>query len=189
MKAKGLCSAHYQRMKRLGDPLAGGRPKRPDGLSEAEAFAWFCPGEPPHTDSLSDGCWDWPALFNDSGYGIFNLNNAPTRAHIVSHRIYNVGDPLTDERPCVLHSCDRPICVQPAHLRSGTMADNTTDARSRWRLQHGEGHHNVKLTEQDVLAIRSSRGLATELELAGRFGVARTTVADILQGRTWRHLP
>jgi hypothetical protein len=183
LKAKGLCSSHYQRWKRLGDPLAGGPPKRPDGMSQAEAFAWFCPGSPP-----SDGCWDWPAGTNEHGYGIFGWNNHPVRAHIVSHGMYNPHDPVTAERPYVLHSCDRPICVQPAHLRAGTPAENMADGVSRHRWPLGETHYHAKLTDSDVLAIRSFRGQVIETELADRFGVARTTIADILHGRTWQHL-
>ena len=51
-----------------------------------------------------------------------------------------------------LHSCDRPRCVNPNHLREGTYADNIHDCMARGRARNG----NIKLTPEDWLAIQAS---------------------------------
>ena len=175
------CGSHYKRWLRHGDPLAGGRQMRPPGLTEAEAFAWFMPGEPP-----ASGCWDWTASTNQGGYGQFSMfiggKSIPILAHVVSYRIYRGP---TEE--FVLHSCDRPICVQPAHLSLGSLAENNRQMRERDRHARGERVPNSKLTTADVLWIRAQTGM-THREMAERLGVNRATVTEILLGRKWKHL-
>ena len=118
--AKGWCHSHYQKWRRSGDPLTVMRPRR----TIAELFTEYMPGTPPE-----DGCWDWTMSTQSQGYGRFTYIDDDGRdrhmlAHRASHIIYNSDDPITDEKPFVLHSCDRPICCQPAHLMAGPQAEN-----------------------------------------------------------------
>lgn len=133
VKARGWCVRHYHRWQRHGDPLAGRRSDRPLGLSEAEVFAWYMPGEPP-----VNGCWDWTGSTTFGGYGQFSMRvrqrSVPTQAHQASYRIYH--GPIPDGL-FVLHSCDRPICVQPAHLEAGPQAENVRQMVERSRLRAG----------------------------------------------------
>ncbi len=46
---------------------------------------------------------------------------------------------------------------------------------------------NAKLTEEDVLAIRSSD--LTQKELAEKYNVTCMTISHIVRGKTWKHLP
>lgn len=126
IEARELCTTHYRRLLKYGDPLVHGRPKR----TMAEIFASYMPGEPP-----AEGCWDWTGgVHSKTGYGRLVLTNKKHMlAHRASHAIFNPHDPVTTEKPFVLHSCDRPICVQPAHLRAGNNADNVQDAIDRGR--------------------------------------------------------
>jgi len=189
-EARGWCNLHYTRWRKYGDPLAGGTVQRPYGLTEAEAFAWFMPGDPPHTNSLTDGCWDWTAaVFGPNGYGIFTVNGISHGAHVTSHRIYNPTDPISVDKPYVLHSCDRRICVQPAHLHAGTQAENLREARERNRTSvgmPGEKSARAKLTEAEVIAIRQST--LSRRTLGSMFGVSKATIDDICSGRSWKHL-
>ena len=61
----------------------------------------------------------------------------------------------------------------------------------------GEKNNQVKLTEQQVLAIRQEyeRALqngcqktATQHQLAKKYGVKRPTISDIVLKRTWKHI-
>lgn len=187
---RGWCGTHYQRWRIHGDPLYGGpvRRVRPQGMTEAEAFAWHMPGDPPFTDSLTEGCWDWAGSTSDFGHGVIQFRNtSDVRAHVASHRIYNLNDPLTEDKPCVLHWCDRPICVQPVHLHAGTRAENSAEMVERERSAFGERHWRAKLIEAQVLWIRAQTGM-TQQAMADILGVNYATVNDVIHGRTWNHL-
>ena len=56
-------------------------------------------------------------------------------------------------------------------------------------MTHGEGHCGAKLTDDSVREIRqgAAAGLS-QSQLATRFGVTRTTIQPILNGRTWKHV-
>lgn len=91
----------------------------------------------------------------------------------------------------VLHHCDNPPCVNPAHLFLGTNADNVADktAKGRGRGGRGEAHRNAKLTADQVREIRelAASGL-TQREIAARYGVRHTAIGKILRGERWGHL-
>lgn len=56
----------------------------------------------------------------------------------------------------------------------------------------GENHHSHKLTEEDVRYIRKSYKKRDKnfgaVPLSQKFGVDRTTILDIVSGKTWRHV-
>lgn len=53
----------------------------------------------------------------------------------------------------------------------------------------GASNHKTKLTESDVLEIRERlKDGASQRELAYIFDVDKGTIANIVQGRTWRHI-
>lgn len=76
-----------------------------------------------------DECWLWTATAHGQrGYGNFRATpykDGDVSAHVVSWFLH------TGEWPqkgiFVLHACDRPACVNPAHLSLGTHTDNMQD--------------------------------------------------------------
>jgi len=116
------------------------------------------------------------------------------KAHRISYEL-NVG-PIPDGLN-VLHHCDNPPCVNPAHLWVGTHADNVADkvakGRQRWGMsgygRHGETHPTAKLTEEQAVEARALYGAGvSQAEIAGRFGVSQPTIFGLVSGRTWKHL-
>ncbi len=77
------------------------------------------------------------------------------------------------------HDCDDPRCVNPAHLQLGDRQSNHREAVVR-------GRFSSKLTDDDVRMILADQ--RTHRLIAADFDVDRSTVSDIKQGRTWRHL-
>ena len=144
----------------------------------------------------TEGCWLWTASLDRRGYGQFRLDGRIQKAHRVSWQLANGpiaawSDPKTS--PLVLHSCDNPRCVNPAHLSTGTNADNTADRDSKGRALYnrpprGERHGNSRLTETQVREIRSLRGEAKGIDIATRFGITPQAVCLIQQRKAWRHV-
>ena len=179
--ARGWCRTHYGRWKRSGNPLGQFRERPPKGSSLAETFAWYRPGEP-----STDECWDWQGHTDAYGYGALGRGGKVLKAHRVSYELH-VG-PIP-EGAQLLHSCDRPICVNPHHLRAGGHHDNVTDAIERERYRKGAQHWNVKLTEEDVREIRSLREEGkTYRAIADDYGVSTGAVRDIINHRNWKHV-
>jgi len=86
------------------------------------------------------GCWLWTASRNGDGYGFMTvgsrgIDRSYRGAHRVSYEIY-VG-PIPDGM-CVLHRCDVPACVNPAHLFLGTQRDNALDRERKHRGRYAK---------------------------------------------------
>lgn len=166
------------------------RTPRPAGLSLLQSFFWFMPQDPP----AADQCWTWRGRTDSFGYGVMDMKTGPDRrdrpmlAHVVAHRLYNFLDPITPDKPCVLHWCDRgnQACVQPAHLHAGDWIDNNREMVERDRYRRGERNGAVVLNESNVLAIRSSN--ESQTALARQFGVTQSAISLIKSRKTWTHI-
>jgi hypothetical protein len=130
-----------------------------------------------------DTCWAWKASKNGIGYGKIYCDGRLLLAHRVVWERTN--GPITNGLG-VLHRCDNPSCVNPAHLRAGTAKDNVQDMLAKWRGCHGVRQGAAKLTDEKVQAIR--RDTRPQHVIAKEYGVAQSNISLIKQGRTWKHL-
>lgn len=73
-------------------------------------------------------CWFWHGPRQRNRYGLTSVNGQRWLAHRLSfaltYRVPKYG---------VLHTCDRPGCVNPVHLYEGSAFDNSMDAHRRNR--------------------------------------------------------
>ncbi len=104
--ARELCSLHYQRLIRYGDPLAA--PSTP----EAKFMV--------RVDIDEGGCWLWVGHIAANGYAIFS-DGKSVLAHRWAYERY-IG-PIP-EGFVIDHLCGVRCCVNPLHLEPVTLAEN-----------------------------------------------------------------
>lgn len=130
------------------------------------------------------GCWEWTRAKDARGYGMFSYQGKDKRAHRVSFQAFK-GPISTGLVIC--HSCDNPSCINPNHLRAGTMKENMADREARGRRDvRGEQIGTAKLTEKDVLEIRASD--LSLVALADKYGIDKSNVWLVRAGKSWKHL-
>lgn len=132
-----------------------------------------------------DQCWPWRGPVNGGGYGEFKMDG---RAYVSSRVSYMAAFGDIPDGYVVRHTCDNPRCCNPKHLLTGTHADNVRDRVIRQRSAVGESASNSKLTEAQVLEIRSRPKGALQ-HLAECYGVTKQTIEAIRYRRSWKHLP
>jgi hypothetical protein len=83
----------------------------------------------------------------------------------------------------LLHSCDNPPCVNPAHLRTGTNGDNMQDALARGRRSQ------AKLSPEDVRTIRKRLANGDRAkDIAPDYGVTTRPIFYIKANQKWKWL-
>jgi len=132
-------------------------------------------------------CWLWQGSTFGSPkhqYGQFVLSDRGLSrgvgAHVVSFRLASGQWPAKGLE--VMHSCDNPPCVNPAHLSVGTHTDNIQDAARKGRY-HVPRPGRQKLSTEQIEAIRA-RVHAGELQcvVAASYGVSKTLVTLLMKG-------
>ena len=138
------------------------------------------------TPEPNSGCLLWLGATNGDGYGNIQLNGRVHKAHRVAFA-EKVG-PIPPGVH-VLHRCDVPSCVNPAHLFLGTHAENMVDKVKKGRLKRMRGEKNgrAKLCSADIVAIRALRGEMAHEKIAHLFGVSRQLIGRIQSGKRWTH--
>ncbi len=122
------------------------------------------------------------------GYGIFSYQHQTIRAHRFAYETF------CDSIPAglyVCHDCDNPLCCNPSHLFLGTATDNNRDrdAKGRRGDMRGERHGQARLTESDVLTMRSRRQSGDSFAAIARdFGVSAVHARRVVRGEKWSHV-
>lgn len=138
-------------------------------------------------------CWLWTAsVFSLNGYPRFWMNGRSVGAHRASWELSNGAE--IPKGMFVCHSCDNPLCVNPAHLWVGTHKQNMLDMVGKGRSYtggpkspaSGERCARSKLTEAQVKEIRREYELgATQAALSVKFNTTHANVHFIVTRKTW----
>ena len=145
------------------------------------------------TISGLDTCWKWNGRTINSGYGSFANELAHRFSFLISGGIEEKEQ--SGRRKPIMHSCDFKLCVNPAHLSSGSMSQNGKDAYARGLRRRptalpfntvGENHKMAKLTESMVLEIHNSK--LTTPEICNKYGIKKSQARRIARKETWKHL-
>jgi len=137
------------------------------------------------------GCWEYQGCFQSKGYGLINTSIGGNKYSYTLHRLSYYYHKHTDPASLVVrHDCDNRCCINPAHLRLGTYADNNRDCMERGRTQRGEKHYLSKLTNECVINIkkRLREGNETQTTIAMDFGVSVPVINSIHMGTSWKHI-
>lgn len=135
-------------------------------------------------------CWEWGGTRDKDGYGVLFVGHMiPGYTNVRAHRVSYVLEndlPSLDVEGVVMHSCDHPWCINPAHLSEGSTADNQADKKRKGRGTRGHKNVNNKLSPDDVLAIY--RDTRKHVEIARDYGVHKSRISNIKTGRSWSYL-
>lgn len=137
-----------------------------------------------------NGCWNWQGYLYKNGYGCaggMNIGKIRDRlAHRIAWRLVHGDIP---EGMHILHACDNPPCVNPAHLSLGTRSDNMLDASQKGRTRapkpsiKGELHPNSVLTNQQRQEIRERHAQGESYSMLMKaYGVSKRTIARMVKG-------
>jgi HNH endonuclease len=133
-------------------------------------------------------CWPWTGSRHPSGYGRLRAGPPSARRQEIAHRVaYRLGrGPIPPGRN-VRHRCGNPACCNPRHLFVGAPSPPPRERPRTHPYAHGERHGSARVTWAQVREMRRLRRRGVVLrELAARFGLAISTVQDIVTGAHWR---
>jgi hypothetical protein len=125
-----------------------------------------------------DDCWLWTGGLLGGGYGSMSKITPERKqtigAHIVSWFLHTGAWP--DKGMFVLHSCDRPACVNPRHLWLGTQFDNMQDCARKGRAGY------ITHPERLARGVRHGRHTKPEHTARGERNGAYTHPESLLRG-------
>lgn len=168
--SRNLCKLCYAKAKQHGELDKYNRVQPPLSIEsrtkkEGDCLVW--------TGDRVSGKW---------AYGVITFGNGKNRTRIRAHRwVYEQLVGPIPEGKILMHTCDNPPCVNIAHLRIGTIAENNADTSNKRRHHYGLEHWNGRLSDSDVEAIKASREV--QGVLAKRYGVTQSHICHIKKGR------
>ncbi len=141
------------------------------------------------------GCWEWTACVRPGthAYGKFAFNHEKfgriQLAHRFSYMLANGKLP-----PLVMHTCDNPRCVNPKHLKEGTILKNVRDCVNKGRHRNnpttGDANNLTRVSDAEVIKIfnrlMASCKRGDIQKIANEYGVCYGTILLIKKGR--RHV-
>lgn len=142
--------------------------------------------------NIINGCWEFIGQIDRNGYGrrTFTIKGKKQKkpVHQIAYLLWKGEIP---EKMFVCHTCDNRKCFNPEHLWIGTCKDNLQDMKNKGRcVNHkGENHPRAKLTEIDVLDIRSlyQEGICMA-DISRKYKVTSSAIDYICKRKNWKHI-
>lgn len=179
--ARVMCHMHYKKVLRGGIATIDNRSaNKKDALTRFLTKFRIAP---------DTGCWEWIGS-KFGGYGMVWIEEGRNiGAHRFSWEAFKGPIP---EGMFVCHHCDNRKCVNPNHLFLGTHADNMADMdkKNRRGTLRGNACPWKKLSSNAVATIKDLllKKAASRKVLAEQYGVSESTIYDIVNNKTWRHV-
>jgi hypothetical protein len=175
----GLCRAHYNRLRKYGDPDAGRTPQG-SGLKYIQEVALAYDG---------DECLTWPFGKGGDGYAQVRVDGKTLGAARYICGLKHGPAPSSEHQAA--HSCGRGTegCVNPSHLSWATPVENQADRLIHGTDCRGQKSPLAKLTAEQVLSIRQMEGVLPASDVARDFGTTTQNVRLIQKRKRWAWLP
>ena len=143
-----------------------------------------------HTKRNDANCLEWQKSKDSKGYGSYWISSGNRSVHRLVAKLV-IANP--QNLPCVLHSCDNPLCINPDHLRWGTVAENNTERHNKGRTivpnNTGSKHGMAILNEVAVYEIKKLlKDGFTQIKIAELYGVSISLISAIHLGKRWGHV-
>lgn len=137
-------------------------------------------------------CWNWLGYVGETGYGRVQINGWSYYAHRVIYNLVHPGvielNSPRDKKASgfLMHSCDNPLCCNPAHLTPATLKENNDDclAKNRRIMPRGEDHHRAVFSNKETTEILS---LAKEGMTARQISEKLNKKRDSIKSLLYRH--
>lgn len=168
--SKGYCRKHYQRFKAHGDA---------NFLKKKSNTKW-------NIRIDENNCFLVTThKGNAYGYPRINIGGKDVLIHrLVYKEMYGeIKGGLF-----IRHKCDIRMCVNPEHLIIGNHKENMKDMTDRKRQAKGIKNGRAKLTESEVLEIRSIYPELSYEKLAKKYNVSRFVTYAVVKRKTWKHI-
>lgn len=148
---------------------------RRDGLDARERLLKYV--------CFTDSCWIWVGYRTKGGYGRIHYKGKHMSASRASYQIFNKIDVGGLH---VLHKCNNPTCVNPAHLYVGTHQDNMRDWANNNKRDRRDRLSQAKLTyEHAELIRRLARDGVSQNSLSDYFKIHQSQISRILNYKAW----
>lgn len=125
--------------------------------------------------NVMTGCWEYLNKRDHHGYGQVGVGKRRLGAHRVAYVLMQGDIPPNH---VVMHKCDNPQCVNPAHLQIGTQSQNIQDAvRKQRHRSPGPGGEKAKrplIAENNNEVLRFPSVLAAHRAGYGYGGIYRS---------------
>lgn len=141
-----------------------------------------------HITIDENGCHLFTGCLNHDGYGRIGKDGKNVYIH---REVFKKHNPEIEMTGVIMHTCDKPNCVNPEHLKHGTVADNVADmvAKGRRVTVKGSNQPDAKLHENDIPAIRLRLQTKESCTTIGRdYNVSASAIRNIEKSRTWTHV-
>lgn len=144
------------------------------------------------TITTPEGCMEWQLYKDKDGYGKVKFEGTQRGAHRIA-LFYSTGV----MGAVAMHKCDNPSCINPQHLKWGTIAENNADMKAKGRnglgekmARKGTNSGMAKLNDAQVLEIRSlvEKGTISQRAIAKLYGMSHTMIQDIVSRKHWTHI-
>lgn len=131
-------------------------------------------------DGDPEPCWTWTgSLGGTDKRPYFAVSGTRRLAYRIVYELVHGVELKSTE--VVRHKCDTPHCCNPAHLETGTHAENMQDMKERER--HGLPHNTIR-----AIKALLTDGRFTHAEIAERYGVSRQLITEISRGTVYSHV-